>query len=131
MAIRKSVLSRPTRLSSTKRASIFDKTAEKVTKNYFHPAFNGTEWPRQARESRDRIVATEDPEQFELAMHALFAAWGQAIQGFSINPSVVYRGVWPSAPAFARSRRMAQHGGWRKMSTKPAPRIRRASGRST
>ena len=82
MAIKKSVLSRPTQLSNTKRASIFDKTAEKVTKSYFDPAYNGTEWPRLARENRDRIVATEDPEQFELAMHDLVRSLRTSHTGF-------------------------------------------------
>src|SRR5215471_2197764 len=82
MAIKKSVLSRPTQLSNTKRASIFDKTAEKVTKSYFDPAYNGTEWPRLARENRDSIVATEDPEQFELAMHDLVRSLRTSHTGF-------------------------------------------------
>ena len=82
MAIKKSVLSRPTQLSNTKRASIFDKTAEKVTKSYFDPAYNGTEWPRLARENRDTIVATEDPEQFELAMHDLVRSLRTSHTGF-------------------------------------------------
>src|SRR5258706_2118515 len=66
MAKGKSVLPRPDRLSEQQRASIFDKTAEKVTKQYFDPGYNGTDWPRRAKERRDQIVATEDPEQFEL-----------------------------------------------------------------
>ena len=44
-------------LTSAQRAEVFDKTAAKVTKQYFDPGFKGTDWPRLAVESRDRIVA--------------------------------------------------------------------------
>jgi carboxyl-terminal processing protease len=82
MAKGKSVLPRPDRLSKEQRASIFDKTAEKVTKQYFDPAYNGTDWPRRAKERRDQIVATEDPEQFELTMHDLVRSLGTSHTGF-------------------------------------------------
>jgi carboxyl-terminal processing protease len=82
MAKGKSVLPRPNRLSKEQRASIFDKTAEKVTKQYFDPGYNGTAWPRRAKERRDQIVATEDPEQFELTMHDLVRSLGTSHTGF-------------------------------------------------
>src|ERR1700743_783013 len=82
MAKGKSVLPRPDRLSKEQRASIFDKTAKKVTKQYFDPAYNGTDWPRRAKERRDQIVATEDPEQFELSMHDLVRSLGTSHTGF-------------------------------------------------
>jgi carboxyl-terminal processing protease len=82
MGIGKSVLPKPNRLSVKQRALVFDKTAEKVAKDYFDPAYNGTDWPRLARESRERIVALEDPEQFELAMHDLVRRLGTSHTGF-------------------------------------------------
>src|SRR5215475_6041235 len=82
MAIGKSVLPKPNRLSVKQRALVFDKTAERVAKDYFDPAYNGTDWPRLARESRERIVALEDPEQFELAMHDLIRRLGTSHTGF-------------------------------------------------
>src|SRR6266567_9132898 len=82
MAKGKSVLPRPDRLSEQQRASIFDKTAEKVTKQYFDPRYNGTDWPQRAKERRDQIVATEDPEQFELTMHDLVRSLGTSHTGF-------------------------------------------------
>ena len=82
MAREKSILPRPNRLSREQRASIFDKTADKVTKQYFDPKYNGTDWPRHAKESRDRIVALEDPEQFELAMHGLVRSLRTSHTGF-------------------------------------------------
>src|SRR5947208_17049858 len=81
MAKGKPVLPRPDRLSKEQRQSIFDKTAEKVTKQYFDPAYNGTDWPRRAKERRDQIVATEDPEQFELTMHDLVRSLGTSHTG--------------------------------------------------
>lgn len=64
------------------RALVFDRTAERVAKDYFDPAYNGTDWPRLARESRERIVRLGDPEQFELAMHDLVRRLGTSHTGF-------------------------------------------------
>ena len=61
---------------------MFDRTAEKVKKNYFDPAYNGTDWPRLAEENRERIIATEDPEQFELSMHDLVRSLRTSHTGF-------------------------------------------------
>lgn len=77
-----SVLPRPSRLSSEQRASIFDKTAEKITTHYFDPNYNGTDWPHRAKESREQIVALQDPEQFELAMHDLVRSLRTSHTGF-------------------------------------------------
>ena len=58
-------------LTLAQRTEVFDKTAAKVTRQYFDPRFNGTDWPRLARESREQIISRDDPEQFELGMHDL------------------------------------------------------------
>ncbi len=69
-------------LTLSQRANVFDKTAAKVTKQYFDPRFNGTDWPSIARESRERIVAISDPEQFEQGMHELVRKLGTSHTGF-------------------------------------------------
>jgi len=74
--------SRSRHLTLAQRAEVFDKTAAKVAKQYFDPKFNGTDWPRIAKDSRERIVALEDPEAFELAMHELVRKLGTSHTGF-------------------------------------------------
>ena len=74
---------------SRQQAAIFDKTVEKITKYYFDPAFNGIDWPSLVKENHERIVALEDPEEFELAMHDLVRRLRTSRTGVlpSINPS--------------------------------------------
>jgi C-terminal processing protease CtpA/Prc len=86
---------------------VFDKTADNVKKSYFDPAYNGTDWPRLAQESRDRIIATEDPEQFELSMHDLVRSLRTSHTGF-FHQSV--RRV-PARLAIGASFRKAEHDG--------------------
>jgi C-terminal processing protease CtpA/Prc len=71
-----------TKLTSAQRAEVFDKTFEKVSSEYFDPKFNGTDWPNHARAARDEIVAHEDPEAFESAMHLLVRKLGTSHTGF-------------------------------------------------
>jgi carboxyl-terminal processing protease len=71
-----------TRLTSAQRAEVFDKTFEKVSKQYFDPRFNGTDWPNIARAARDEILAHEDPDRFETAMHELVRKLGTSHTGF-------------------------------------------------
>jgi carboxyl-terminal processing protease len=73
---------RPKSLTLRQRAEIFDKTAVKIVKEYFDPNFRGTEWPKRARDSRERILAIEDSEAFELGMHDLVRALGTSHTGF-------------------------------------------------
>lgn len=75
-------MSRPHKLTYKQRASIFDKVYKDVSKRYFDPKFNGTDWPRLAESSREEIVAVEDPEAFELAMHSLVRRLGTSHTGF-------------------------------------------------
>jgi carboxyl-terminal processing protease len=69
-------------LTSAQRAEVFDKTAATVTKEYFDPRYRGTDWPKLASESRDRIVSIGDPEEFELAVHDLVRKLGTSHTGF-------------------------------------------------
>ncbi len=64
-------LSKPISLTFDQRVSIFDRTVAKVTKLYFDPNYNGTEWPKRAREQKGNIVALSDPDAFEQGMHDL------------------------------------------------------------
>jgi carboxyl-terminal processing protease len=82
MAVGKSTLPKPSRLSTDQRAAIFDRTFGKVTKYYFDPAYNGTDWPRIARENRQRIIAVEDADEFELRMHDLVRKLRTSHTGF-------------------------------------------------
>ena len=75
-------LSKPTNLTSEERARIFDKTATKVTKEYFDPNYNGTGWPARAQQQRDAIVALGDPDAFELGMHDLVRSLRTSHTGF-------------------------------------------------
>src|SRR3954453_12924168 len=72
----------PEKLPHKQRAKIFDSTVNKVKKEYFDPKFNGTEWPSLAEQVRGNIIACEDPEQFELAMHDLVRRLGTSHTGF-------------------------------------------------
>src|SRR5579862_250848 len=69
-------------LTGAQRAEVFDKTTAKVTKQYFDPRFNGTDWPRIAKESRESIIAMDDPDRFELGMHELVRKLGTSHTGF-------------------------------------------------
>src|SRR4051812_13885276 len=71
-----------TNLTFDQRAEVFDKTATRITKQYFDPRFNGTEWPERAREMRERIISLNDPESFELGMHELVRRLGTSHTGF-------------------------------------------------
>src|SRR5689334_12508769 len=70
------------RLLKSHRCKIFDKTLEKVTKEYFDPNFNGIDWPNLAQGAQREIVEQEDPEDFELAMHNLVRKLGTSHTGF-------------------------------------------------
>ena len=73
---------RPRNLTLQQRAEVFDKTAAKVIKEYFDPSFRGTEWPKRARDCRQRILAMDDTEAFELGMHDLVRTLGTSHTGF-------------------------------------------------
>ena len=75
-------ISKPTNLSLDQRKQIFDKTVAKVTKHYFDPNFNGTEWPKRASESKDAILSAGDPDEFELRMHDLVRSLKTSHTGF-------------------------------------------------
>jgi C-terminal processing protease CtpA/Prc len=71
-----------TKLSFAQRAEVFDKTAAKITKDYYDPKFNGIDWPALAKERRAGIVSLEEPEAFEMGMHDLVRSLGTSHTGF-------------------------------------------------
>jgi len=75
-------ISKLTNLSLDQRRQIFDRTVAKVTKQYFDPNFNGTEWPKHASESRDAVLSAGDPDEFELRMHDLVRSLKSSHTGF-------------------------------------------------
>src|SRR5580693_8201794 len=75
-------ISKPTNLSLEQRRQIFDRTVTKVTKLYFDPNFNGTEWPKRAGESKEAILSAVDPDDFELRMHDLVRSLKTSHTGF-------------------------------------------------
>jgi carboxyl-terminal processing protease len=75
-------LPKPAKLTYDQRAQIFDKTADKVKKQYFDPNYNGTEWPKRADARRESLLALSDPDEFELAMHELVRSLKTSHTGF-------------------------------------------------
>jgi C-terminal processing protease CtpA/Prc len=73
---------RPSNLSYEQRSRIFDKVYTEISKHYFDPKFNGTDWPALAQSSRNSVVAAEDPEAFELAMHDMVRRLKTSHTGF-------------------------------------------------
>src|SRR3954447_5762799 len=72
----------PRKLDRNQRETIFDATVKKITRQYFDPNFNGTEWPFLAEKSKLDITAIDNPEGFELAVHDLVRKLGTSHTGF-------------------------------------------------
>src|SRR3954453_18866033 len=70
------------KLNYKQRERIFDKVYKLVTKHYFDPKFNGTDWPTIAQSCRQEIVGVDEPEAFETAMHGLVRRLGTSHTGF-------------------------------------------------
>jgi C-terminal processing protease CtpA/Prc len=75
-------LPKPANLTYDQRAQIFDRTAAKVTKQYFDPDYNGTQWPKHAGERRESVLSLADPDAFELGMHDLVRSLKTSHTGF-------------------------------------------------
>lgn len=72
---------RPNTLTYKQRGRIFDRVCDLVTKHYFDPKFNGADWPAIAQSCKKEILAIEEPEPFELALHALVRRLGTSHTG--------------------------------------------------
>ena len=72
---------RPKTLTYKQRERIFNKIYDLVVKHYFDPKFNGTDWPAIAQSCKNEILSIEQPEPFELALHALVRRLGTSHTG--------------------------------------------------
>ena len=69
-------------LTPKQRVDVFERTVDKVTKQYYDPKFNGTDWPNLACRAKADITSLENPEAFESAMHDLLRKLGTSHTGF-------------------------------------------------
>ena len=90
-------------LTLAQRTEVFDKTAAKVTKQYFDPRFNGTDWPRLARESRERSSREKTRNNLSLACMTSCASSGQATQASSTSPCAACPDVLSIGASFRRA----------------------------
>lgn len=95
-------------LTYKQRESIFSKIYSLVVKHYFDPKFNGTDWPAIAQSCKNEIVAIEDPESFELALHGLVRRLGTSHTG--VFHQSVRRVPARLAVGATFSRRVDEHG---------------------
>lgn len=70
------------KLTKGQRSVILDRTCRTVQQKYFDPRFNGKDWAGLAELARDKIVETQDPEEFEILMHRLVCELGTSHTGF-------------------------------------------------
>ena len=82
------------KLTLAQRTEVFDKTAAKVTKQYFDPRFNGTEWPQLAREVKEGIISREDPEHFELGKVSRSSARFDMAQLLRLNRQALHHAAF-------------------------------------
>src|ERR1019366_5171941 len=87
-------ISKPTNLSLDQRRQIFDKTVAKVTKHYFDPNFNGTEWPKRARDSEMPFYRPAILMNSSYACTIWSAASKAAIPDSSISPYGGFPAGW-------------------------------------
>jgi carboxyl-terminal processing protease len=76
------LLPRPNTLNQKQSERIFNRVYDLVKKYYFDPKFNGTDWPAIAESRKIEILAIEQPDSFELAMHELVRRLGPSHTGF-------------------------------------------------
>jgi Tricorn protease C1 domain len=60
-------------LTLEERTKIFDKICRLVETKHFNPSMNGVDWNTLAKNRRERILASAEPEAFEKA-HTRLAA---------------------------------------------------------
>jgi carboxyl-terminal processing protease len=69
-------------LTLEERTKIFDKVSRLVATKHFDPGMNGVDWDALARDRRDEILASTDPEVFEKEVHKLVAELKTSHTGF-------------------------------------------------
>ena len=114
-------ISKPTNLTQEDRARIFDKTAAKVTKEYFDPNYNGTGWPGVHRSGGIPSWPSATLMPSSSGCTISYAASRRATPDFSINLSGAYLPGWQSVPVFAGRILPAWRGGWLRMCIEGGP----------
>src|ERR1700721_2138492 len=69
-------------LSLEERTKIFDKVCRLVETKHFDPSMNGVDWNALAKNRRDQILASADPETFEQEVQSLVAELKTSHTGF-------------------------------------------------
>jgi carboxyl-terminal processing protease len=69
-------------LTLDERTEIFDKVCRLVATKHFDPGMNGVDWNSLARDRRNQILASTDPEVFEKEVHKLVAELKTSHTGF-------------------------------------------------
>ena len=60
-------------LTLEERTKIFNKVCRLVETKHFNPSMNGVDWNALAKNRRDRILASAEPETFEKEVQNLVA----------------------------------------------------------
>src|SRR5260370_9110845 len=69
-------------LSLEQRTKVFDKVCRLVETKHFNPSMNGVDWNALAKDRRDQILASAEPETFEKEVHRLVAELKTSHTGF-------------------------------------------------
>src|ERR1700693_1127300 len=69
-------------LTLAERTKIFDKVCRLVETKHFNPSMNSVDWNSLARNRRDRILASAEPETFEKEVQGLVAELKTSHTGF-------------------------------------------------
>ncbi len=69
-------------LTLEERIKIFDKVCHLVETKHFDPSMNGVDWNALAKNRRDQILASEEPETFEKEVQTLVAELKTSHTGF-------------------------------------------------
>jgi len=69
-------------LTLEERTKVFDKVCRLVETKHFNPSMNGVDWNALAKNRRDRILASAEPETFEKEVQGLVAELKTSHTGF-------------------------------------------------
>src|SRR5713226_605594 len=69
-------------LTLEERTKVFDNVCRLVETKHFNPSLNGVDWNALAKNRRDQILASADPETFEKEVHRLVAELKTSHTGF-------------------------------------------------
>src|SRR6202790_413344 len=69
-------------LTLEERTKIFDKVCRLVETKHFNPSMNGVDWNALAKNRRDQILASVEPETFEKEVQSLVAEIKTSHTGF-------------------------------------------------